>query len=376
MRPLVAGLNCSLGGRELRPYVAEFSRIADCYVHAYPNAGLPNAFGEYDEQPGDTAGVLGEFAGAGLVNVVGGCCGTRPEHIAAIADAVAGVTPRRPAPVRSALRLSGLEPLTIDDDSLFVNVGERTNITGSARFRNLIRDGDYPNALSVARQQVENGAQIIDINMDEGMIDGVAAMRRFVRLVSSEPDICRVPLMIDSSKWEVIEEGLKNVQGRPVVNSISLKEGEAPFLEHARLCRAYGASVVVMAFDEQGQADNLERRKQICRRAYDLLVRRGRLRPRGHHLRSQRVRRGDRDRGTRALRHRLHRGHPLDQAEPARREGVRRHLERLVLLPREQRGARGDPRGVPLPRDRGRVDDGNRQRRRARRLRPGRPGPA
>ena len=272
VRPLVAGLNCSLGGRELRPYVAEFSRIADCYVHAYPNAGLPNAFGEYDEQPGDTAGMLGEFVGAGLVNVVGGCCGTRPDHIAAIAEAVAGVPPRRPAPIRPALRLSGLEPLTIDDDSLFVNVGERTNITGSARFRNLIRDGDYPSALSVARQQVENGAQIIDINMDEGMIDGVAAMRRFVRLVSSEPDICRVPLMIDSSKWEVIEEGLKNVQGRPVVNSISLKEGEQPFLEHARLCRAYGASVVVMAFDEQGQADNLQRRKEICRRAYDLLV--------------------------------------------------------------------------------------------------------
>jgi 5-methyltetrahydrofolate--homocysteine methyltransferase len=271
-RPLVVGLNCSLGGKELRPYVAELARVADCFVHAYPNAGLPNAFGEYDEAPADTAGVLAEFAASGLVNLAGGCCGTTPDHIRAIATALDDATPRVPATVRPALRLSGLESLNIDDDSLFVNVGERTNITGSAKFRNLIRDGDYPTALTVARQQVENGAQIIDINMDEGMIDGVAAMRRFVRLVSSEPDICRVPLMIDSSKWEVIEEGLKNVQGKPIVNSISLKEGEEPFVRHARLCRKYGASVIVMAFDEQGQADNLERRKQICRRAYDILV--------------------------------------------------------------------------------------------------------
>ncbi len=272
VRPLVAGLNCSLGGKELRPYVAELSRIADCFVHAYPNAGLPNPFGDYDETPEDTSSVLGEFAGSGLVNLVGGCCGTTPAHIAAIARAVESEAPRVPPTIAPALRLSGLEPLTIDDSSLFVNVGERTNITGSARFRNLIRDGDYPTALSVARQQVESGAQILDINMDEGMIDGVAAMRRFVRLVSSEPDICRVPLMIDSSKWEVIEAGLANVQGKPVVNSISLKEGEELFIAHARLCRKYGASVIVMAFDEQGQADNLERRKQICRRAYDILV--------------------------------------------------------------------------------------------------------
>jgi 5-methyltetrahydrofolate--homocysteine methyltransferase len=270
--PLVVGLNCSLGGKELRPYIAELSRIADCFVHAYPNAGLPNAFGEYDERPEDTAGVLGEFAASGLINLAGGCCGTTPAHIEAIAAASAGATPRGPVTVAPALRLSGLEPLTVDDESLFVNVGERTNITGSARFRNLIRDGDYPTALSVARQQVENGAQVIDINMDEGMIDGVAAMRRFVRLVGSEPDICRVPIMIDSSKWEVIEEGLKNVQGKSIVNSISLKEGEEAFLEHATLCRKYGAAAVVMAFDEQGQADNLDRRKQICKRAYDLLV--------------------------------------------------------------------------------------------------------
>ena len=229
-RPLVVGLNCSLGGKELRPYVAELARVADCFVHAYPNAGLPNAFGEYEEAPSDTAGVLAEFASSGLINLAGGCCGTTPDHIRAISAALEDASPRVPATIRPALRLSGLEPLTIDDDSLFVNVGERTNITGSARFRNLIRDGDYATALTVARQQVENGAQVIDINMDEGMIDGVAAMRRFVRLVSSEPDICRVPLMIDSSKWDVIEEGLKNVQGKAIVNSISLKEGEEPFL--------------------------------------------------------------------------------------------------------------------------------------------------
>ena len=270
--PVVVGLNCSLGGKELRPYVAELSRIADCYVHAYPNAGLPNAFGEYDEDAAETAAIIAEFATSGLINMAGGCCGTTPAHIAAIAGALETIAPRVPTEVPPALRLSGLEPVTIDDSSLFVNVGERTNITGSAKFRNLIRDGDYGTALTVARQQVESGAQIIDINMDEGMIDGLAAMRRFVRLIGSEPDICRVPIMIDSSKWEVIEEGLKNVQGKSIVNSISLKEGEEPFIEHARLCRKYGAAVVVMAFDEDGQADNLERRKQICRRAYDILV--------------------------------------------------------------------------------------------------------
>ncbi|WP_255455549.1 methionine synthase [Microlunatus sp. Gsoil 973] len=271
-RPLIVGLNCSLGGAEMRPYVAELSRVADCFTHAYPNAGLPNAFGEYDEGPEDTAGPVGDFARSGFVNMVGGCCGTTPDHIAALAKAVDGVAPRVPSKITPALRLSGLEPLTVDDDSLFVNVGERTNITGSARFRKLIRTGDYNTALEVARQQVESGAQVIDVNMDEGMIDGKAAMQRFLRLISSEPDISRVPIMVDSSKWEVIEEGLKNVQGKSIVNSISLKEGEEPFVEHARLCRKYGAAVVVMAFDEQGQADNLQRRKQICRRAYDILT--------------------------------------------------------------------------------------------------------
>src|SRR4051794_11141658 len=271
-RPLAVGLNCALGAAEMRPYVAELSRVADIFVSCYPNAGLPNAFGEYDEAPDQTAGVLEEFAGSGLVNLLGGCCGTTPEHITAIATAAKGKTPRTPPTVERACRLAGLEPLTITEESLFVNVGERTNITGSARFRRLIKEGDYATALSVARQQVEAGAQVIDINMDEGMIDGVAAMDRFVKLVASEPDISRVPLMIDSSKWEVIEAGLKCVQGKPIVNSISMKEGEEKFVEQARLCRKYGAAVVVMAFDEDGQADNLDRRKAICRRAYDLLV--------------------------------------------------------------------------------------------------------
>ena len=272
VRPLAIGLNCALGAADMRPYVAELSRIADTFVSCYPNAGLPNEFGEYDEAPDQTASVLEEFAASGLVNLLGGCCGTTPEHVEAIAHASQGKTARVVPTIEPAMRLSGLEPLTITDESLFVNVGERTNITGSARFRRLIKDGDYPAALSVARQQVEAGAQVIDVNMDEGMIDGVAAMDRLLKLIASEPDISRVPVMVDSSKWEVIEAGLKCVQGKPIVNSISMKEGEEPFREHARLCRKHGAAVVVMAFDEDGQADNLDRRKAICQRAYDILV--------------------------------------------------------------------------------------------------------
>ena len=277
--PLAVGLNCALGAKEMRPYIAELSRLADSFVSAYPNAGLPNAFGEYDETPEDTAAIVKEFAEAGFVNILGGCCGTTPAHIAAIAKAVDGLERREPAVVVPAMRLSGLEPFTITEDSLFVNVGERTNITGSAKFRNLIKDGDYDAALSVAAQQVESGAQVIDINMDEGMIDGVAAMDRFLKLVASEPDISRVPVMVDSSKWEVIEAGLKNVQGKPIVNSISMKEGEEKFIEQARLCKKYGAAAVVMAFDEDGQADNLERRQQICERAYRILVDQVNFRP-------------------------------------------------------------------------------------------------
>ncbi|KUI14862.1 methionine synthase [Mycolicibacterium acapulense] len=271
-KPLAIGLNCALGAPEMRPYIAEMSRIADTFVSCYPNAGLPNAFAEYDETPERQAGYVADFAEAGFVNLVGGCCGTTPAHIAKIAEAVEGKPPRQVPEIPVATRLSGLEPLNIDDDTLFVNIGERTNITGSARFRNLIKAEDYDTALSVALQQVEVGAQVIDINMDEGMIDGVAAMDRFTRLIASEPDISRVPVMIDSSKWEVIEAGLKNVQGKPIVNSISLKEGEEKFIREARLCRKYGAAVVVMAFDEEGQADNLERRKEICGRAYRVLT--------------------------------------------------------------------------------------------------------
>ena len=271
-KPIAVGLNCALGAPEMRPYIAEVARIADTFVSCYPNAGLPNAFGEYDESPERQAGYIAEFAEAGLVNLVGGCCGTAPPHIAEIAKVVDGLRPREVPHISEATRLSGLEPLNITDDSLFVNIGERTNITGSARFRNLIKAEDYDTALSVALQQVEVGAQVIDINMDEGMIDGIAAMDRFTKLIAAEPDISRVPVMIDSSKWDVIEAGLKNVQGKPIVNSISMKEGEEKFIREARLCRKYGAAVVVMAFDEQGQADNLERRKEICGRAYRILT--------------------------------------------------------------------------------------------------------
>ncbi|RNI24864.1 methionine synthase [Flexivirga caeni] len=271
-KPLAVGFNCALGAADMRQYAAELSRLADCFTFCYPNAGLPNAFGEYDQTPEDMAAVLGRFATDGLVNVLGGCCGTTPEHIEQIGAQLTGVPPRVPATPEPALRLSGLEPLNITAESLFVNVGERTNITGSARFRKLIKEGDFATALNVARQQVEAGAQVIDVNMDEGMIDGVAAMDRFCKLIASEPDICTVPLMIDSSKWEVIEAGLRCVQGKSIVNSISMKEGVDAFVERARLCRKYGAAVVVMAFDELGQADTIERRKEICRTAYKILT--------------------------------------------------------------------------------------------------------
>ena len=272
VRPFVVGLNCALGAKELRPYVAELSRVADTRVSAHPNAGLPNEFGEYDESPEDMAAVLGEFAASGLVNVVGGCCGTRPDHLAAIRAAVAGVAPRQVPTLPVRCRLSGLEPLTIGPDDLFVNVGERCNVTGSAKFRRLIEADDYAAAVSVARQQVEDGAQIIDVNMDEGMLDSERAMATFLDLIAAEPDVARLPIMIDSSKWSVIEAGLKCVQGKAIVNSISLKEGEAVFVEQARRVRDYGAAVVVMAFDEQGQADSVERKLAICRRSYDVLT--------------------------------------------------------------------------------------------------------
>ncbi|MBC3877651.1 methionine synthase [Undibacterium sp. FT79W] len=273
-KPLTIGLNCALGAALMRPYAEELSKIADTFVCIYPNAGLPNPMSDtgFDELPADTSALLKEFAEAGFINIAGGCCGTTPPHIKAIADILQTQTPRAVPAIAPACRLSGLEPFTIDEQSLFVNVGERTNVTGSKAFARLILNEQYDDALAVARQQVENGAQVIDINMDEAMLDSQAAMTRFLNLIASEPDIARVPLMIDSSKWSVIEAGLKCVQGKAIVNSISMKEGEAEFLRQANLCKRYGAAVIVMAFDEKGQADTYQRKIEICERAYRLLV--------------------------------------------------------------------------------------------------------
>jgi len=270
--PISIGLNCALGPFELRQYVEEMARISEFHVSAHPNAGLPNELGGYDLGPEVMAAEIAEWARSGFLNIVGGCCGTTPDHIRAIAEAVAGLAPRALPEIAPACRLAGLEPCNIGAESFFVNVGERTNVTGSARFRRLIKEGDYDTALSVAQEQVENGAQVIDVNMDEGLLDAVAAMKRFLNLVAAEPEIARVPVMIDSSKWEVIETGLKCVQGKPIVNSISIKEGEEKFLQQARLCRRYGAAVIVMAFDEAGQADTQARKIEICTRAYRLLT--------------------------------------------------------------------------------------------------------
>jgi 5-methyltetrahydrofolate--homocysteine methyltransferase len=272
VKPFSVGLNCALGAKDLRPHIEELAGIADTHTSLHPNAGLPNEMGEYEESPQYMASILREFAQAGFLNIVGGCCGTTPAHIRAIAEAVRPFSPRAVPQIERRLRLSGLEPLNIGDDSLFVNVGERTNVTGSRAFSRMILGGNHVDALNVARQQVENGAQMIDVNMDEAMLDSRAAMVSFLNLIGSEPDISRVPVMIDSSKWSVIEAGLKCVQGKPVVNSISMKEGEAEFLRQAKLVRRYGAAAVVMAFDESGQADTLARRIEICSRAYHLLV--------------------------------------------------------------------------------------------------------
>ncbi|MET0067303.1 MAG: methionine synthase [Candidatus Thiodiazotropha sp.] len=271
-RPISIGLNCALGPDLLRQYVEEMSRIAECRVSAHPNAGLPNEFGEYDLDAAHMAGYISEWADSGFLNIVGGCCGTTPQHIAAIAEAMQGKPPRALPAIPHECRLSGLEPLNIGDESLFVNVGERANVTGSAKFKRLILNEAYDEALDVCREQVENGAQVVDVNMDEAMLDGVAAMRRFLNLCAGEPEIAKVPFMIDSSKWEIIEAGLQCVQGKPIVNSISMKEGEKKFLQQAELCRRYGAAVIVMAFDEQGQADTRARKVEICTRAYKLLT--------------------------------------------------------------------------------------------------------
>ncbi|WP_031433786.1 methionine synthase [Methylomarinum vadi] len=270
--PISIGFNCALGAKELRQYIEELSHIADTHVSAHPNAGLPNEFGEYDETPEAMAQELADWAASGYLNIIGGCCGTSPAHIRAIVEAVQQHAPRKVPELEKRCHLAGLEPMSIGPDTLFVNVGERTNVTGSAKFKRLIVEEDYETALDVAKQQVENGAQIIDINMDEGMLDSQQAMVRFLNLIAAEPDIAKVPVMLDSSKWEILEAGLKCIQGKGVVNSISLKEGEAAFIEHAKLVRRYGAAVIVMAFDEQGQADTFERKVEICQRAYKILT--------------------------------------------------------------------------------------------------------
>ncbi len=272
IKPISFGFNCALGATELRPYIEEISGLANCHINTHPNAGLPNEFGEYDETPEEMATEIEDWAKKGYLNIIGGCCGTTPAHIEAIAKAVSKYPPRKIPDIPVECRLSGLEPCNINEDSLFVNVGERTNVTGSAKFKRLILEEQYDEALNVAREQVENGAQIIDINMDEGMLDGMHAMKTFLNLIASEPDISRVPVMIDSSKWPIIEEGLKCIQGKGVVNSISLKEGEENFIKQAKLCRQYGAAIIVMAFDETGQADTQQRKIEICTRAYNVLI--------------------------------------------------------------------------------------------------------
>ena len=269
---LGVGLNCALGAEQIRPWLSELSNASDINVFVYPNAGLPNEFGEYDQSPDEMASIVKEFADSGLVNLVGGCCGTTPDHIKALVEAVEGKTPRSISKLKPLTKLSGLEPVIIRPESNFINVGERTNVTGSAKFRRLIKENNFEEALSVAKEQIENGAQIIDVNMDEGLLDSEDAMENFLRLIASEPDISKVPIMVDSSKWTVLETGLKNLQGKGIVNSISMKEGKEEFIRQAKEVRKYGAAVIVMAFDEKGQADSYERKVEICTKAYEILV--------------------------------------------------------------------------------------------------------
>ena len=368
-RPLVVGLNCALGARQLRQYVQDLSRVAPVFVSSHPNAGLPNAFGGYDETPETMAEVIRDFAEGGMVNIVGGCCGTTPAHIRAIAEVVRGRPPRVPASPERHCRLSGLEPLTIGPLTNFVNVGERTNVTGSRRFAKLVLEGNYEAALEVARQQVESGAQLIDVNMDEGMLDAEKAMATFLRLVASEPGISRVPVMVDSSKWSVIEAGLRCLQGKGVVNSISLKEGEEAFVQHAELVRRYGAAVVVMAFDEQGQADTADRKVQICRRAYKILTERVGFAPEDIIFDPNifAIATGIEEHNGYAVS--LLRGHPRDQGAASSRAGEWWRQQRLLRLPGQRPRARGDPFGVPLPRHPRGDGHGYRERRTTRDLR-------
>ena len=369
VEPFTIGLNCALGAREMRSHISELARTADTFVCAYPNAGLPNEFGEYDESPEAMAEMLGEFASAGLVNVVGGCCGTTPDHIRAIADAVAPHAPRKLPEIPRLMRLSGLEPFVLTPEVNFVNVGERTNVTGSARFRKLVREGDYAAALAVARDQVENGAQVIDINMDEGLLDSEQAMVTFLNLVAAEPDIARVPIMIDSSKWSVIEAGLKCIQGKGIVNSISLKEGEEAFIHHARLVRATARRWWSWPSTRTARPTRSERKIAICKRSYDVLTEKIGLPAGRHHLRPEHLRGRHRHRGAQQLRRRLHRGDEVDQTrEPSPRPHLGRPVEPVVLVPRQRARARGDALHLPLPCDCRRHGHGHRQRGPARHL--------
>ncbi len=396
-RPLAIGMNCALGAREMRPHLEELARLAECYVLCYPNAGLPNAFGQYDQQPNETGELLKSFVTGGLVNIVGGCCGTTPDHIRAIVSEVAGLAarplpagswvlngeatdeaspePRTPSPEHYT-QFSGLETLTIRPDSNFQMIGERTNVTGSAKFARLIKDNDYTAAVQVAAEQVRNGANLIDVNMDEGMLDSEQAMTTFLCYIATEPEIARVPVMIDSSRWSVIEAGLKCVQGKSVVNSISLKEGEADFLHKARIVQRFGAGVVVMAFDEVGQADTIERKVSICQRAYKILTEQAGLRPDRHHLRSQHPRDCDRSRRAQRLRDQLYRGHSHHQGHVPGREGERWGQQPLVFIPWQRSRPGGHPLGVSVSRHQGRHGHGDRQRRPVDRLRGHPEGPA
>ncbi len=311
--PLIVGVNCSLGGAQMRPFVEDLARVATTYVSCHPNAGLPNAMGTHDEQPADTSRFLGEFAQAGLVNVVGGCCGTTPEHVRQIAAAVADRVPRRIPERPRRPRFSGLEPFEIGPDTGFVMIGERTNVTGSARFRKLVEADDFTAATEVALEQVRGGANFLDVNIDADLLDAERAMTTFLNVLATEPEVARLPFMVDSSRFSVLEAGLKCLQGKGVANSISLKEGEEPFLEQARTIRRYGAAAIVMAFDEQGQAETVERKVAICERAYRLLTEQAGFARRGHHLRPEHPRGRDRHRGARRLREGVHRRDPADQ---------------------------------------------------------------
>ena len=336
---LTVGLNCALGSAEMRQFLGEMAGAAGFFVSCHPNAGLPNEFGEHDETPEYMAEQIRGYAEAGYVNIVGSCCGSGPDHTRAIAAAVDGLPPRQVPALKTNTVLSGLEPLEIRPDSNFINVGERTNVTGSARFRKLIKEERYEDALSVALQQVENGAQVIDVNMDEGMLDSEAAMTRFLNLVASEPDISRVPIMVDSSKFSVIEAGLRCVQGKGIVNSISLKEGEEKFIEQARLIKRYGAAVVVMAFDTEGQADTIERKVEICERSYKILTETVGFAPTGHYFRPEHLCRRDRHRRAQRVRRQLHRSRAADPRALPGRAYQRWRQQLVVFLSRQRRCA-------------------------------------